>query len=217
MLNLRMPKDHTASYVNAMASHFKDRIVLNSKITSVARSNEGITLKMDNGQQLPFDKIIFACNPDQALSLLEKSTDQEKRLLGAWKYLNGRIVVHTDSSYLPRRELCQSWTCLQSTENGQPHFSISGCTWMLPGVSSNSKYISTQHPNFPIRDDLVEFETVLRTPIFDHDSVRTIEDLPTLNGTMNSYYCGSYFGSGLHEAAVASAIAVARDLDVDWK
>ncbi|RME29118.1 MAG: NAD/FAD-binding protein, partial [Deltaproteobacteria bacterium] len=66
---------------------------------------------------------------------------------------------------------------------------------------------------------LVEFETVLRTPIFDFHSVPTIEKLPSLNGTLNTYYCGSHFGHGLHEDAVRSAVDVATMLGVElpWK
>jgi predicted NAD/FAD-binding protein len=33
---------------------------------------------------------------------------------------------------------------------------------------------------------------------------------------MNTYYCGSHFGYGLHEDAVTSAIEVARMLGVSW-
>jgi len=62
-----------------------------------------------------------------------------------------------------------------------------------PGVreAANTSSPSTQ---FPIRPDLVEHETVLRTPIFDHASCRTIPDLPSLNGQLHTYYCGSHFG-----------------------
>ena len=57
---------------------------------------------------------------------------------------------------------------------------------------------------------------MLRTPIFDFDSVPTIRRLPELNGVQNSYFCGSYFGHGLHEDAVASAVNVARQLGSRW-
>ena len=66
------------------------------------------------------------------------------------------------------------------------------------------------------REDRIEFQKTFRTPIFDTESVKTIPELPSLNGTSNSFYCGSHFGHGLHEDAVSSAIAVARRLGVKW-
>ena len=43
-----------------------------------------------------------------------------------------------------------------------------------------------------------------------------MKDLPSLNGVQNTYFCGSHFGHGLHEAAISSALKVANMLGVDW-
>ena len=51
-----------------------------------------------------FDKVVFACNADQALKLLAEPTEKEKRLLGAWKYTKGKITVHTDHSCFPKKD-----------------------------------------------------------------------------------------------------------------
>ncbi|MBU0994355.1 MAG: FAD-dependent oxidoreductase [Proteobacteria bacterium] len=216
MIGLYFPKNFTKSYVDALAASYQNKISFNSKIKSIARNNGNVRLKMKDGKESTFDFIVFACNADQALSLLENPTHDEKRLLGKWKYKEGLMVVHKDKSNFPPRELCQSWTCLQSTRNGHPHFSISLCSWMFsPAVSNKSEYFGTQHPNFPIKKELIDFEKYFRTPIYDFDSFKTIKELPSLNGTMNSYYCGSYFGLGLHDDAVTSAINIAKDFGIN--
>jgi predicted NAD/FAD-binding protein len=213
MLNLRFPKEFTKSYVDALSSGFSDKVVLNSQIKSIARDDSGVTLRMENGDESVFDKVVFACNADQALALLERPTEDEKRLLGAWKYKDGLMTVHTDNSCFPPRDLCQSWTALQSGKNGTSHYSISICTWRAcPGTSNKSEYFSTQHLDHPIARDRVDFEKTFRTPVYDFQSFRTIEELPSLNGKMNSYYCGSHFGFGLHNDAVKSALVIARML-----
>ncbi len=217
-LGLHFPKELTRSYVEALASHYRDKVVLNSRIAYVSRNEDKVILKMEDGQEAIFDKVVFACNADQALELLEKPTDEEARILGPWKYKEGLMVVHKDPSSFPRRELCQSWTCLVSRTEDIPHMSISCCCWRLsPAVSRKSEYLSTQHLNFPVREDLLDFQKIFRTPIFDFDSFPTIEDLPSLNGKMNSYYCGSHFGLGLHNDAVRSAIEVAKHLGAEWE
>lgn len=206
----------TKDYVNALASAYPDSIVLNSKIKRVERSENNITLKMADGKSSQYDSLIFACNADQALTLLEKPTDEEKRLLGPWKYKEGPIVVHRDYSSFPKRDLCQAFTFLYTDRYGEIHTSVNGSVWHEPGVPEDCPYISSQHPNFPIDKTLVDYKKVFRTPIFDHESVKTIKELKTLNGKINTYYCGSHFGYGLHEDAVTSAIDVARMLGADW-
>ncbi len=217
MYRTYFPKGLTRSYVEALAFPYRDKVVLNSKIRSVARNNGKVTLKMEDGKETVFDKIVFACYADQALALLEKPTGDEKRLLGAWKYMDISTVVHRDKSILPRRELCQQWTLTQTTRNGNPFYSASNCSWMSPAVSKESEYISTFNPNFHIKGDLFDFQTSFRLPFYDFISFSTIKELPSLNGKMNSFYCGGYFGqTSTHGPTVNSAIEVAKHLGIDW-
>ena len=207
---------NTISYVNALASHFEDNVVLNSRIKSVARKEKKAVLKMEDGSVVDFDKIVFACNADQALALLENPTDEERKLLGPWTYKDGPIVVHKDRSSFSEKEYYNLFTFLYTERDGKVHTSVNGHIRNLKSVPDDCRYISSQHPNFPIDDKLVEYSKVFRTPVFTTDSVATIKKLPTLNGKMNSYYCGSHFGYGLHEDCVISAIAVEKMLGVEW-
>ncbi len=171
---------------------------------------------MENGGEVHFDKVVFACNADQALDMLQEPTAEEQRLLGAWTYTEGRVVVHRDHEHFPIRPLMQGYTFLYRAGGRYIDTSVSGSLWALPSVSKKSDIISTQHPNFPIRKELILFEKVFRTPIFDFNSCESIRELPSLNGIRNTYYCGSHFGFGLHEDAVTSAITVAKMLGVEF-
>jgi predicted NAD/FAD-binding protein len=197
-------------YVEAMSNTFRERIVLNANIAAVERRSDGVTLAMADGTRREFDEVIFACNADQALALLAQPTTDEQKLLGAWRYRDGRVCVHKDHSSFPRRELIQGYTFLYRPQGKVFSTSVSGAIWILPGTDPNCPWISSQHPNFPIRDDLIEFDTVLRTPIFEKQSCDTLARLPSLNGVAHSWYCGSHFGFGLHEDAITSALNVAK-------
>ncbi|MCP4749957.1 MAG: FAD-dependent oxidoreductase [Proteobacteria bacterium] len=210
------PEGNTRSYVNALVAHFKPKILLNARIARIARSETGVLVKMDGGDEAQFDQIVFACNADQVLKLLEKPTDEEEKILGAWRYQDGPIVVHKDRSSFPKREHYSMFTFLYTDRGGKIHTSVNGHVRSLRTVPDDCRYISSQHPNFPIDENRIEYRKVFRTPIYDAKSVQTIRDLPSLNGKMNTYYCGSHFGYGLHEDAVSSAAAVAADLGVQW-
>lgn len=213
--SVRCVQGGTRRYVDALAATFRDRIELNSSIRAVTRSDDAVTLVMADGERRTFDHVVFACNADQALALLEKPTDDERRLLGAWRYRDGRVVVHTDASSFPARELTQAYTFLYTERDGVFQTSVNGALWHEPQMPDDSPYFSSQHPNFPIRPETIELDTILRTPIFDAASCPTIRELPSLNGG-RTWYCGSHFGHGLHEDAVASAVAVADALGVPF-
>ncbi len=209
-------KNNTAAYVNAIASHFKDKIILNADINSIERKEGEITIKRKDGSKSKFDHVVFACNADQALALLERPNDIENKLLSAWKYKDGPIVVHKDTSHLPDRNLCKLYSCVYTKDEEKVHTSITGHVWNLKNVPDDCPYSSTQHPNFPIDKEMIEYKKIFRTPIFDKTSVAAIKHLPLLNENDNTYYCGSHFGYGLHEDAVNSAANVAKRLGVNW-
>lgn len=214
--SVRCIEQGTQHYITTMASGFRERIELNSEIATVSRSEEQVAVIMRNGQRRLFDAVVFACNADQALRLLAEPTEVERRVLGAWRYNEGRVVLHRDLSSFPPRRLTQAYTFLYTERDGQLNTSVNGALWHLPSASPNCEYVSTQYPNFQIRDDLIEFETVLRTPVFDSTSIAARAELEALNGTLNTYFCGSHFGFGLHEDAVRSAFEVAARLGVPF-
>jgi predicted NAD/FAD-binding protein len=208
--------NRTRSYVAALARGYEQRIVLGAELRSVLRDPDGVTLVDASGEARRFDKVVFACHADEALKLLAVSSEPERRLLGPWRYKDGRVVVHRDTASFPPRVLTQAYTFLYRERGGDFETSVSGALWRLPGVSPRCPYLSSQHPNFPIDDRLIELDTVLRTPLFDFAAYATVPELPKLNGQQHSYFCGSHFGHGLHEDAVCSAIEVARQLGVAW-
>ncbi len=216
--SLRTPQGGTKSYVSALARAFGDRIECNVRIQTVIRDDDRIRIVFSDGDEATFDKVIFACNADQALKLLEAPTPLERELLSPWRYKEGRLVVHRDYTSFPRRELIRGFTFLYRRHDGAFSTSVNGSLRFEPMAPRTCDLISSQHPNFPIREDRIELDTVLRTPIFDFQSCATTLRLPAMNGVQNTYYCGSYFGYGLHEDAVRSAVDVARGLGVEpWQ
>jgi predicted NAD/FAD-binding protein len=216
LLSIRLVKNGTKSYIRALSATYQDGVILNAKIKKVKRQDSRVHVRMEDGSVLLFDNVVFACNADQALRLLQDPTHEEQRLLATWKYTESKIVVHTDHTSFPKRELMEGFTFLYQDRGRYIDTSISGSLWALPNVSKQCNLISTLHPNFPISNERIVFEKVFRTPIFDFKSCPTIRELASLNGVRNTYYCGSHFGFGLHEDAVTSAIEVARKLDVHF-
>jgi predicted NAD/FAD-binding protein len=213
--SVRAIKRGTQAYVQALASKLEGHLELNAAVSSIRRTPQEVTVRLATGEVRSFDRLILACPAPQALALLDDPTADERRLLGAWSYKAGQVVLHRDLSHLPARALIQAYTVLyRKTPDGElANVSINGALWHEPQASSTCDYVSTQYPNFDIDPALVELETVLHTPVFDFASVATTAQLPRLQGVRGTAFCGSYFGFGLHEDAVTSALAAARAVD----
>uniref|UniRef100_UPI00356498B9 NAD(P)/FAD-dependent oxidoreductase n=1 Tax=Arsukibacterium sp. TaxID=1977258 RepID=UPI00356498B9 len=98
-------KGGSKRYVEALLTRLgTDKLKLSQHILSVSRNEQGVSLKFANGQQQQFDKVVFACHSDQALALLgQAATMDEQSILGAIAYQKNEVVLHTDTSLLPKR------------------------------------------------------------------------------------------------------------------
>ena len=191
---------HTATAV--------ERVVRGASQGDVPR----VAIHLPGGRVERFHRVVFATGADQALRLLDEPTPDEARLLGAWRYKPGRVVLHRDRSSFPPRALSQAYTFLYTRREGVLDTSVNGDLRYEPGVDPACDLVSSQHPNFPIDPALVELDTVLRTPLFDFDAAAAVPCLGRLNAGPHTFFCGSYFGHGLHEDAVGSAMDVAAAL-----
>lgn len=207
--NLELVRGTTLRYVNKLAEAFKQNIVLNSNIKTIVRNEENIKLVFagEETSQI-YDKVILAVGADEALKLLDKPTMAEYMLLQPWTYNELPLVLHTDDTALPDPNLRGMFNFLYTGSGNDLKTSVNGIT--APGV------IGTQHQNFPIDENKILSNKIFRTPIFESRSVNTIPRLGELNDNKNTYFCGSYFGHGLHEDAVRSAVDVASLLGVEF-
>lgn len=92
-----------------LSAGFAEHIRLNCPVQRVERDAEGVTLHSAAGVER-FDKVVFACHSDQALALLATPSAAERDILGALRYADNDVVLHTDTRLLPKRPLAwASW------------------------------------------------------------------------------------------------------------
>ena len=84
------------SYIAPMIRTFADRLHLGSGVAEVARSASGVELGLDDGSRHQFDHVVIATHADQALRMLADPTDDERELLGLWRY-------SINETWLPRK------------------------------------------------------------------------------------------------------------------
>ena len=62
------------------------------------------------------------------------------------------------------------------------------------------------------RAETILYDTEYEHPLFNAAAIRAQERLWSLQGVRNTWFCGSYFGNGFHEDAIAAGAAVAAAL-----
>jgi len=206
-------KNGAKSYVEKLTAPFRDKIRLRRAAASVRREGGRVKVTDVSGRTEIFDQVIFASHADEALRMLADADDQERTLLGEFKYQANTALLHTDTSLMPRTKLCwSSWNYRMAT-GADGRVTPSTVYWMnsLQGVSDRQNYfVSINGENF------VKPSTILKRILYDHPvfslgAMRAQWQLPKLNERMNGvYFCGSYFRHGFHEDAFTSAIELCR-------
>jgi predicted NAD/FAD-binding protein len=205
------------TYVRAFQARFTGEIRLGSRVVGVDRRGEGVTVRLEGGQELGFDRVVIAAHADEALAMLDDPSPDESRLLGAWSYQSNRTTLHTDTAALPpSRRAWASWNYTrESGEGGERPVSVSYYMNRLQGLSAHNHYCVSLNRRTPLRSGSVIAEMEYRHPTYTFPSMATQIELPALNGRSNTWFCGSYFGYGFHEDAVRSAVEVGRQFGVE--
>jgi predicted NAD/FAD-binding protein len=203
------------SYVKKILNDFKGKVYNNKQITSVKRIEGGVTVLAQDGQQFNFDEVVIAAHADEAFTMLADPSTDERKFLSPWRYNRNDTILHTDFSAMPpNRRAWSSWNFVRESE-GDNALSLTYHMNLLQGLSANQQYFVTLNRRKPIPRNKIIAEMLYTHPIYTADSMRAQKDLPSLNGKLNTWFCGSYFGYGFHEDAVRSAVAVARDFGIE--
>jgi predicted NAD/FAD-binding protein len=205
-------------YVHAFRSGFKGRIEVGMPVAQVLRApEEKPTLIFNDGRKEAFDKVVLAAHADESLKLLGDPSPEESALLGAWAYSRNPTILHTDESLMPPlKRAWASWNYRREVgEEGSEPVSVTYDMNQLQGLSASRRYLVTLNPRKPIREDLIIKAAEYTHPVYSPRSVASQPALRKLSGARNTYFCGSYFGYGFHEDAVASAVEVARLFSIE--
>ena len=202
------------TYVEKVAAGVDD-LRVGTKVTSVRETPEAVLVTDGNGQTTPYDAVVIATHPDQALAMLEEPTAAQRRALGAMPYSDNVALLHTDLSLLPRAENARaSWNFLRP--RGQREgVTVTYDLTRLQRLPTDTHYLVTLGG-----EDLVAAETVIARreyahPLYSPESVAAQRALPDAN-TARVAFAGAYHGWGFHEDGARSGAAAAAHLGLPW-
>lgn len=203
------------SYLAPLNQSFAGRIHLADPVTQVIRHDAGVTVKSNSGER-EFDQVVFACHSDQALQILGDVTADEHKVLGAIRYRENDVVLHTDENLLPkRRRTWSSWNyCLRDDSEQLPILSYN--MNILQGLQSPQTFCVTLNATDAITPHKIIGRYRYAHPVFTLDAMAAQKSWEQINGRHKTWFCGAYWFNGFHEDGVKSAIRVAASLGVGF-
>ncbi|HSK17183.1 MAG TPA: FAD-dependent oxidoreductase [Gaiellaceae bacterium] len=205
-------------YVDALAERLGGRLRTGVGVRALRRHPDGVDVTTEDGETRRFDRVVVAAHADQALGLLADPTPDERRVLGAFAYTANDAVLHTDASLLPRSERARaSWNFrLDACAAGPAKPAVTYSLNRLQRLEEDEEYCVTLN-----RADAVRPERVLARMTYDHplytlETIRAQPELRRLSGARRTHWAGAHLGNGFHEDGLASGVAAAAALGVDW-
>jgi len=203
----RVIEGGSREYVGKLVAGHRDRIRLASPVRSIRRLPDRVLVQTKRYGSESFDAIFLACHSNQALSLLDDPTREEREVLGAIRYQQNDAVLHSDSSLMPRRKRAwASWNYLLP-HSGRDTATLTYHMNRLQRLDSQQQYFVTLNSRELIGTDRIVYETRYEHPVFTAGAVAAQQRKHEIDGARRTFYCGAYWRYGFHEDGVLSALS----------
>ncbi|MDX2544221.1 NAD(P)/FAD-dependent oxidoreductase [Streptomyces sp. WI04-05B] len=186
-------------------------------VRAVRRHADGVEVTTDDGATEPYDSVVIAVHPDQALRLLADATEREREVLGAFRYSRNTTLLHTDTRILPRAPRARaSWNYLMpSCEAGADRVRVSYDMSRLQRLDAAETFVVTLGGEDRVDPERVLARMVYEHPVYTPESVAAQQRLPELASTVCAF-AGAYHGWGFHEDGCRSGVEAAAALGARW-
>ncbi len=198
-------KGGSREYVSKLVAGHKDRIRLNSPVKALRRIGDRVELITEAGGKEYFDYVFVACHSNQALSLLEDASPDERSVLGDIAYQANEAILHTDASLMPRRRRAwAAWNC-HFPKDQSGHVAVTYNMNILQGLKTRQQYLVTLNDDQSIDPSRIIRRVQYDHPIFSRESVAAQRRQADINCD-RTFFCGAYWKNGFHEDGVVSAL-----------
>ena len=200
-------KNRSRTYVNKILNKISGEHYKNYKINLIKRHKENIEIFYgEKNEFFIYDKVVIATHADEALSILEKPTNEEKNLLSNFKYKNNLAVIHTDKNQMPKNKKAWSAWNAKLSKNVRENSSITYWLNLLQNLKIDEDIFLSLNPFDYIEEEKILNKVTFAHPYYDKLALENQTRLKKIQNVNNTLFCGSYFGYGFHEDGITSAI-----------
>jgi len=196
------------TYVDKVLKQISGEHFKNYKVNKILRSDDNVRIFIGN-EYLDYDHVVLASHADQSLKMLDSPSLDEKRILGEFKYVPNRAILHTDEKLMPKNKLAwSSWNSISKKDLSETCVTY----WLnnLQNLKCKENYFLTLNPVQKIEQDQIVTEVNFTHPYFNSQTAKLQKELFSLQGKKRTWFCGSYFGYGFHEDGLKSSIEMMK-------
>ena len=160
-----------------------------------------------------YDKVVLASHADEALNIIEKPSEEEKKILQNFSYRANLAVIHTDETVMPKnKNAWSSWNSIIS-EGKDSKNSLTYWLNLLQNLKCDQNIFLSLNPFLKIQENKILKKVKFTHPYYDQKALGNQNKLNYLQNKNNTLFCGSYFGYGFHEDGIKSSISMIKYLD----
>ena len=206
--------NRSRSYVQKILSKISGEYFKNYAVKKIKSSSSGIDLYYGGESDFfHYDKVVIATHADQALSIIDNPTNEEKETLSKFGYRENIAYIHTDKKAMPKNK--KTWSSWNSSLKKDEASKCSITYWLnlLQNLKCDEDIFLTLNPYFEIDQSKILKKVKFTHPYFDQSALEHQRELQNLQNKRNMLFCGSYFGYGFHEDGIKSSIEMLKNLN----
>ena len=208
-----------------LSAEFRDKIYLERPVRKVYRRENEVVVEDENGKRETYDDVVFACNANQTLMMLDQPTLLESWLLSSVRYeseLHNHTIVHSDASVLPDTEVRE----LDTRSNHIEQYGVRPDNYEITYIMHNQQpwakrsdkpCLVTYNPISHIDED-----KIIKRWWFQHivHDVRQVALLILMfrfiQRKRRTWHCGAHTLINSQETCFVTGLATARQLGADY-
>ena len=210
-ISWRVVLNGSARYVERLVKPFAHRIRAGCPVLSITRSDDCVILETAQKTET-FDEVILSVHSDQALSLLKDPTPAEHAILGAVRYQENHVVLHTDPRFLPTSKAAQASWNYRIPERRSDAVFVTYDMNRLQRIESRLPLLVTLNSPQPIETSHILDEFTTHHPVFDSHAIYAQTRRGEISGHRRTHYCGAYWNYGFHEDGLQSALTAVEPI-----
>ena len=209
----------------AMSAAFREKIYLERPVRKVYRRPSGVVVEDEKGETETFDDVVFACNANQTLMMLDKPTRLEGCLLSSIRYeseLHNHTIVHSDASVLPDNEVRPLATRSNHIEQYGARPDNYEITYIMhnqqPWANRSDKpCLVTYNPISRIDESKIVKRWWFQHIVHDVPHIAFVIPLfRFIQGKRRTWHCGAHTLINSQETCFVTGLVTARQLGADY-
>jgi len=203
-------------YVERLAASIDGETRTGTRIKSITRGADSVTVVDECDRSDTFDQIVLATDATTALELFSDANAEERLLLGDVQYVPCTIVIHSDPAVLPS-EPEEPAAYVFIAEGATPKATSMYSTYNLRRIQSwlDSDVFATLNPPEGLIDPDKIYHTQTGWKHLVGDALQALRagEMHRIQGKRRTWFCGTHIADAAwHEGALCTGLAVAAAL-----